>query len=116
MQVNVEFGTQVWTDVWVGYEPLSAKGYAHKALAIYGDHAKTDKHLPMIHIAFGNLDAWLLGTHHGVSAKQLQTYLNEYVFRFNRQFWPMVAFDSILGIAAHTISPTFEKWNLGTSW
>ena len=29
---------------------------------------------------------WLLGTHHGaVSAKYLQRYLDEYVFRFNRR-------------------------------
>jgi transposase-like protein len=114
VQANVEFGAEVRTDAWVGYEPLSAKGYAHEAIAICGDHAKTDKHLPMIHIAFGNLDAWLLGTHHGVSAQHLQAYLNEYVFRFNRRFWPMVAFDSILGIAVHAISPTYEELYDGT--
>jgi hypothetical protein len=61
----------------------------------------------MIHIAFGNLDSWLLGTHHGVSPQHLQAYLNEYVFRFNRRFWPMVAFDSVLGIAVGAAAPTY---------
>ena len=95
------------TGAWIGYEPLAAWGYGHEAVAVRGDHVKTDKYLPMIHIAFGNLNAWLLGTHHGVSPQHLQAYLNEYVFRFNRRFWPMVAFDSVLGIAVHAVAPTY---------
>lgn len=73
-----------------------------------GARFKTDQHLPMIHIVFGNLDAWLLGTHHGVSPKHLQGYLNEFVFRFNRRFWPMVSFDSVLRIAARVKAPTYR--------
>jgi transposase-like protein len=105
---NVAPGAVVRTDAWIGYEPLAARGYGHEAVAVRGDHAKTDKHLPMIHIAFGNLDAWLLGTHHGVSPQHLQAYLNEYVFRFNRRFWPMIGFDSVLGIAVRTAAPTYK--------
>jgi hypothetical protein len=47
---------------------------------------QTNQYLPMIHVVFGNLDAWLLGTHHGFGTKHLQGYLNEFVFRFNRRF------------------------------
>ncbi|MBF0382395.1 MAG: transposase, partial [Magnetococcales bacterium] len=61
-----------------------------------------------IHIAFSNLKTWLLGTHHGVSQKHLPAYLNEYVFRFNRRFYPMTAFNSVLGLAAHAVPPTYE--------
>ena len=51
------------TDAWIGYEPLAEQGYDHEAVAVCGDHAKTDKHLPGIHIAFGNLAIpWFLGT------------------------------------------------------
>jgi hypothetical protein len=64
----------------------------------------------MIHIVFGNLDAWLLGTHHGVSSAHLQGYLNEFVFRFNRRFWPMVGFDSVLKIAAQVEGPTYKDF------
>lgn len=108
IQANVAASAEVRTDAWIAYEQLNALGYRHKAVAIRGDHAKTDKHLPMIHITFGNLGAWLLGTHHGVSSQHLQAYLNEFVFRFNRRFWPMAAFDSLLGIAARTAAPTYE--------
>ena len=78
-------------------------------MPVRGDQAKTDQHLPMIHIVFGNLDAWLLGTHHGVSPAHLQGYLNEFVFRFNR-LWPMVGFDSVLRIAARAESLTYRDF------
>lgn len=99
----------VRTDGWTGYDNLTKLGYRHDPLAIQGDQSKTETHLPMIHIVFGNLDAWLLGTHHGVSPKHLQTYLNEFVFRFNRRFWSMVAFDSVLKIAAQAKAPTYRN-------
>ena len=96
---NVQKKAEIRTDGWTGYDNLHGLGYKHIAVPIRGDQAKTDKHLPMIHIVFGNLDAWLLGTHHGVSSAHLQGYLNEFVFRFNRRFWPMVGFESVLKIA-----------------
>jgi len=114
VQKNVKPGTEVRTDGWGGYENLVKLDYRHKVVLIKGDHAKTDQHLPMIHIVFGNLDAWLLGTHHGVSSKHLQGYLNEFVFRFNRRFWPLVAFDSVLKIAARVKPPTYEHLYKGT--
>lgn len=107
---NVKVGSEVRTDGWTGYDNLLELGYRHRPVAIQGDQTKTDQHLPMIHIVFGNLDTWLLGTHHGVSAKHLQNYLNEFVFRFNRRFWPMSAFDSVLKIASHIQAPTNEEF------
>ena len=97
-------------DGWKGYDNLLKLGYNHIAVSVRGDQVKTNQHLPMIHIVFGNLDAWLLGTHHGVSPVHLQGYLNEFVFRFNRRFWPMVGFDSVLKIAARVESPTYKDF------
>lgn len=105
---NVQNKAEVRTDGWNGYESLNKLGYRHKAVSICGDYVIADQHLPMIHIVFGNLDSWLLGTHHGVSPAHLQGYLNEFVFRFNRRFWPMVGFESLLNIAVQT-SPTSER-------
>ena len=64
---------------------------------------------PMIHLVFSNLKTWIKGTHHGVSPQHLQSYLDEYVFRFNRRFYPMTAFHSVLGLAAKTVPPTYEQ-------
>ena len=46
-----------------------------------------------------NLKSWLRGCHHGVSPQHLQAYLNEFTFRFNRQFYPFNAFRSLRGSA-----------------
>jgi len=42
------------------------------------------------------------------STQHLQAYLNEFVFRFNRRFYPMTAFNSVLGLAAHASAPTYD--------
>ena len=44
----------------------------------------------------------------GVSYQHLQVYLNEFVFRFNRRFYPMTEFNSALGLAANAKAPTYE--------
>jgi transposase-like protein len=104
---NVAKGSVVRTDGWQGYDGLSKMGYVHKPVVLSGDPKLTEAHLPTIHLAFGNIKTWILGTHHSVSHRHLQAYLNEYVFRFNRRFYPMTAFNSILGLAVHAQSPTY---------
>lgn len=110
----VTLGSVVRTDGWTGYDPLAGLGYRHACAAARGDHAVTNTHLPMIHIVFGNLDAWLLGTHHGVSPKHLQAYLNELCFRFNRRFWSGAAFDAVLAIVRRVNGPTYAGLYEGT--
>lgn len=48
---------------------------------------KAGEWLPWVHVAIGNLKAFLLGTYHGVSSMYLQEYLNEFCYRFNRRQW-----------------------------
>ncbi len=105
---NLAPGSHVITDGWEGYSGLSDLGYDHRPTVVGRDHEKLDKALPMIHIAFSNLKTWLQGTHHGVSPKHLPAYLNEFVFRFNRRFFPMSAFHSLLGIAVQVCGPTYR--------
>jgi hypothetical protein len=107
---NVTKGALVRTDGWQGYDDLCEKfGYSHESVVMDGDPEKAEKHLPMIHLVFSNLKTWIQGTHHGrIEAKHLQAYLNEYVFRFNRRFYPMTAFNSVLGISARTVPPTYK--------
>jgi hypothetical protein len=49
----------------------------------------------------GNLQSWLVGTHHGVSRSQLQVYLDEFVFRTNRRREPRAAFQTLLGLGSN---------------
>lgn len=91
LENNVEAGATVATDGWAGYSQSALEGFAHQPSLHKGVH---------IHRAFSNLKTWLAGTHHGVEPKYLQSYLDEFVFRFNRRQTPMAAFQTLLGIAS----------------
>ena len=110
---NIETHSHITTDGWQGYDNLAAMGYGHECVVLDGDPEKAEKALPMIHLVFSNLKAWLLGTHHGVSAQHLPAYLNEFVFRFNRRFYPMTAFASVLGIGTRVAGPTYDALYAG---
>ena len=107
---SVAKGSKVTTDGAQVYRRIKALGYTHDPLDMHGDPDKAERHLPMIHLVFSNLKTWILGTHHGaISPQHLQAYLNEYVFRFNRRFYPMTAFNSVLGLVARSGSATYEE-------
>lgn len=107
---NIAPGSTVRTDGWIAYDGLPDLGFHHEPVKLRGDSEKTDAHLPMIHLVFSNLKTWLNGTHHGrIERQHLQAYLNEYVFRFNRRFYPMTAFNSVLGLAARSVPPTYAS-------
>ena len=44
--------------------------------------------LPWIHRVFALMKRWELGMYHGLRRKHVDTYLNEYVFRYNRPLLP----------------------------
>ena len=41
--------------------------------------------LPWTHRVFSNLKTWALGVYHGLRREHFQSYLDEFVFRFNRR-------------------------------
>lgn len=97
---NVAPKTKIKTDGWLGYSESALVGYSHNRTVQSGLPPGQSRYAPHIHQAFGNLKAWLLGTHHGVDPKYVQSYLDEFVFRFNRREHPMAAFSTLLGIAS----------------
>ena len=64
--------------------------------------------LPWVHRVFANLKTWALGVYHGLRRQHLQSYLDEFVFRFNRRRTRRAAFRSILGIGV-AIKPATYK-------
>ena len=70
--------------------------------------------MPLADRAVGNLQQWLIGTHHGVSRDQPQAYLDEFVFRHNRRRQPMAAFQTLLGLGtARKPTPYKQIWYAG---
>jgi hypothetical protein len=98
----------VVTDAWGGYNSLADRGYAHMPVVESNKPDVAEEYLPIVHLVFSNLKAQLQGTYHGrVDPKHLQAYLNEFVFRFNRRFYPFNAFRSLLGIGTNGEGPTY---------
>lgn len=83
---TIEPGSTVITDGWEGYEGLSGHGYKHKPKVISGSGKTASALLPRVHRVASLLKRWLMGTHQGaVSREQLDYYLDEFTFRFNRR-------------------------------
>lgn len=81
---NVEEGSVVETDGWRGYWGLSKLDYEHRR--VDGESVGIDEVMPRINRVASLLKRWLLGTHHGrVDKAGLDSYLNEFTFRFNRR-------------------------------
>ena len=89
MTDHVEPGATVFTDGWQGYHGLEKLGYVHarhskRAARAHGQD--TGELLPAVHRVASLAKRWLLGTHQGsVEPAHLASYLNEFVFRFNRR-------------------------------
>jgi transposase-like protein len=61
-------------------------GMGHSLSAVKSTPESAKAHLPWVHVAISNCKRFLMGTYHGVSHKHLQSYLDEFCFRFNRRF------------------------------
>lgn len=83
---NVARGSEVRTDAWKGYNDIGRYRFQHVVtnLSASGDPAHVA--MPDVHRVASLLKRWLLDTHQGaVSHEQLDYYLDEFTFRFNRR-------------------------------
>ena len=86
---HIESGSEVITDGWQGYRKIDKLGYVHDRRSQRATRARGDdpaELLPGVHRVASLAKRWLLGTHQGsVGDAHLQSYLDEFVFRFNRR-------------------------------
>jgi hypothetical protein len=76
------------TDGFAGYRGADLGAYLKHTPVVQGAGANAGQFFPIIHTLFSNIKAWLVGTHHAVSAKHLPRYLREWSYRFNRRNLP----------------------------
>lgn len=112
LKKNVAPGSTISTDGLKSFTGLKEAGFEHAAriqpLPI--DLRRGAKSVvPLADRAIGNLQQWLIGTHHGVSRGQLPVYLDEFVFRHNRRKQPMAAFQTLLGLGSGRKPTPYEK-------
>jgi transposase-like protein len=81
----VEPGSIIRTEQWKGYTASALEGYEHTVMKRHSLEPGEDP-TPLVHRIAALLKRWLLGTHQGrVAEAHLASYLDEFVFRFNRR-------------------------------
>ncbi len=90
IKTNVAAKSHLLTDGFKGYQGQDAALGDHlkHTAVVQGDGRGAAEFFPIVHTVFSNIKAWLVGTHHGVSAKHLPRYLREWAYRFNRRNQP----------------------------
>jgi len=104
LRTAVASGATAKTDGWSGYP--GAPGVSHDPHVV----GKMAAHigLPWVHRVFSNLKTWALGVYHGLRRTNIQTYLDEFVFRFNRRRTRHAAFQTLLRIGVVTKPVTYK--------
>ena len=90
MKDHIHLDTEITTDKWNGYIPLK-KDFKNLKQIYSGDKGGN---FPELHRVIMNLKGWLRGVHHYV--KDLQDYLDEYSYRFNRSFMKEAIFENLM--------------------
>ena len=86
----IELGSNIISDRHKSYHTIVEKGYSREAMKkpyswenVDGDD---DRLLPRIGRVAAHMKRWYLGTYHGgMKIKEVQPYLDEFVFRYNRR-------------------------------
>ena len=86
VQNSIAPGSLVRTDGSWAYRSLTENGYRRDMKIIIGSDDPAHVSLPAVHRVAALLKRWLLGTHQGsVKPHQIDAYLDEFTFRFNRR-------------------------------
>ena len=86
VQAAIEPGSLVRTDGSFAYRSLPEHGYPRHKIVHLGSDDPAHVTMPGVHRIASLLKRWLLGTHQGsVQPQQLDYYLDEFTFRFNRR-------------------------------
>lgn len=79
-------GSVIHTDGWCGYSGLSEHKLTHSITVLSASSDQAHVSMPGVHRVASLLKRWILGTHQGsVVPEHLQSYLEEFTFRFNRR-------------------------------
>ena len=82
---NIIKGSTLLRDGWAGYSGIDDEGYTSEVTKV-SKATSEDEKLPHVHLAISLIKRWILGTYQGsIDEYNLQTYLEEFTFRFNRK-------------------------------
>lgn len=111
---NLKFGSELNTDEWLGYKGL-AHHFKHKFVKHNeGEYVQGNIHTNSLEGFWSLLKRGTIGIYHSMSAKHLQQYVDEFVFRYNtRSHSENCRFDTMLNnINSHL---TYKQLTDGTT-
>jgi transposase len=101
VRANVDPSALVFTDDWPAYNFVAREYLGHSRINhSAGMYVDGDNHTNTIEGFFGNLKTGMRGTYKHVSRRWLQSYLDEYCYRYNRRHDPRAMFTGLLERAA----------------
>ena len=84
--LHIARGSEVRTDAWTGDDEIGRYRFDHVVTNMSSSGDPAHVALPHVHLVASLLKRWILGTHQGaISHAQLDYYLDEFTFRFNRR-------------------------------
>jgi transposase len=87
IRANVDPTSILFTDDWMAYKPLAREFAGHSVINHSGgSYVLGEVHTNTVEGFFGNLKTGMRGTYKHVSRKWLQSYLDEYAYRYNERF------------------------------
>jgi len=97
VRANVNPNAIIFTDEWVAYKPLRHEFGGHRVINhSAGQYVVGDTHTNTIEGFFGNLKTGMRGAYKHVSRKWLQSYLDEYAWRYNARYVPGSMFEQLI--------------------
>jgi transposase-like protein len=104
----IEKGSKIVADGFKSYKSLKLKeNYFVDFDMLPADSPESQ--LRWLHILISNAKAFILGTFHGLKNQDLQLYLNEFCYRFNRRYMPHLMFDKLIDSAI--LTPSLEYYS-----
>jgi transposase len=101
VRANVNPAAMLITDDWPAYKPLRGHFAGHSVINhSIGSYVDGPTHTNTIEGFFGNLKTGMRGAYKHVSPAHLQSYLNEYTWRYNARQDGRAMFDQLLARAA----------------
>jgi len=94
VEANIAGKAIIDSDNSISYFKLKDIGIEHKPKIIPND--KVNEMLPWVHIAISNAKRLLLDIYHDVEPQYLQSYLNEFCYKYNGRYFRDKLFDRLL--------------------
>lgn len=99
-QRTIRPGNEIHSDALGSFRTALRGEYTHQ----FQIFDKDGNALCWVHTLNSNVKSFLQGTYHGLGKKHLQSYFDEFDFRFNRRFWPDQLFPRLVcAVAASNI-------------